>query len=53
MPKAKKSTEVSKNTILQGDCVEMMRKIPAGSVDMIFADPPYNLQLKGDLHRPE
>lgn len=52
MPKAKKSTEVSKNTILQGDCVEMMRKIPAGSVDMIFADPPYNLQLKGDLHRP-
>lgn len=51
-PKAKKSTEVSKNTILQGDCVEMMRKIPAGSVDMIFADPPYNLQLKGDLHRP-
>lgn len=51
-PKTKKSTEVSKNTILQGDCVEMMRKIPAGSVDMIFADPPYNLQLKGDLHRP-
>ena len=51
-PKAKKSPEVSKNTILQGDCVEMMRKIPAGSVDMIFADPPYNLQLKGDLHRP-
>ena len=51
-PKAKKPTEVSKNAILQGDCVEMMRKIPAGSVDMIFADPPYNLQLKGDLHRP-
>jgi modification methylase len=51
-PKAKKSTEIKKNTILQGDCAELMRKLPKGSVDMIFADPPYNLQLKGDLHRP-
>lgn len=41
------------NSILQGECVEEMRKIPAGSVDMIFADPPYNLQLNGDLHRPD
>lgn len=41
------------NSILQGDCVEMMRSLPAASVDMIFADPPYNLQLGGDLHRPE
>ncbi|KTE21845.1 modification methylase [Sphingopyxis sp. H050] len=39
--------------ILQGDCVEMMRSLPAASVDMIFADPPYNLQLGGDLHRPD
>ncbi|MCC2602297.1 site-specific DNA-methyltransferase [Sphingopyxis sp. FBM22] len=31
----------------------MMRGLPAASVDMIFADPPYNLQLGGDLHRPE
>lgn len=40
------------NTILQGDCIENLRKIPDNSVDMVFADPPYNLQLKGDLHRP-
>ncbi|MBL8651418.1 MAG: site-specific DNA-methyltransferase [Sphingopyxis sp.] len=39
--------------ILQGDCVEMMRSLPAASIDMIFADPPYNLQLGGDLHRPD
>src|SRR3546814_7137810 len=31
----------------------MMRSLPAASVDMIFADPPYNLQLGGDLHRPD
>ena len=41
------------DSILQGDCVEMMRALPAASVDMIFADPPYNLQLGGDLHRPD
>lgn len=41
------------DSILQGDCVEMMRSLPAASVDMIFADPPYNLQLGGDLHRPD
>jgi modification methylase len=41
------------DSILQGDCVEMMRSLPPASVDMIFADPPYNLQLGGDLHRPD
>jgi modification methylase len=39
--------------ILQGDCVEVMKSLPDGSVDLIFADPPYNLQLGGDLHRPD
>ena len=39
--------------ILAGDCIEVMRSLPEGSVDLIFADPPYNLQLKGDLHRPD
>ena len=38
--------------ILVGDSTELMANLPAGSVDMIFADPPYNLQLKGELHRP-
>ena len=41
------------NQILAGDCIEMMNSLPEGSVDMIFADPPYNLQLRGDLHRPD
>ena len=40
------------NEILLGDCIENMKKIKSGSVDAIFADPPYNLQLGGDLHRP-
>ena len=38
--------------ILVGDCVAHMESLPEGSVDMVFADPPYNLQLKGELHRP-
>ncbi len=41
------------NTILRGDCIEGMRLLPDASVDMIFADPPYNLQLGGDLNRPD
>ena len=41
------------NEILAGDCIEIMRSLPAASVDLIFADPPYNLQLKSDLHRPD
>ncbi|HYE29757.1 MAG TPA: site-specific DNA-methyltransferase [Allosphingosinicella sp.] len=39
--------------IIQDDCVAAMARLPAGSIDMIFADPPYNLQLGGDLFRPE
>ena len=41
------------NRILRGDCIENMRALPSASVDMIFADPPYNLQLGGDLARPD
>lgn len=41
------------NTIIPGDCVEAMRSLPSASVDLIFADPPYNLQLGGDLSRPD
>ncbi|MGF7169012.1 modification methylase [Sphingobium xanthum] len=41
------------DTLLQGDCIAIMRSLPAASIDMIFADPPYNLQLGGDLFRPE
>ena len=41
------------DTILKGDCIAKMAALPDNSVDMIFADPPYNLQLGGDLFRPE
>lgn len=39
--------------ILKGDCVAALERLPEKSVDVIFADPPYNLQLDGDLHRPD
>ena len=41
------------DAILEGDCIDVMRSLPEASVDLIFADPPYNLQLKGELHRPD
>src|SRR6201989_1481757 len=39
--------------IINGDCVAEMSRLPAASVDLIFADPPYNLQLQRDLKRPD
>ena len=44
---------LSLDTIIEGDCIAAMQGMPDRSVDMIFADPPYNLQLGGDLYRPE
>jgi modification methylase len=41
------------DTLLMGDCIATMRSLPAASIDLIFADPPYNLQLGGDLSRPD
>lgn len=41
------------DTILKGDCVAMLERLPEKSIDVIFADPPYNLQLEGELHRPD
>ena len=40
-------------TIICGDCLEALAALPEKSVDLVFADPPYNLQLGGDLHRPD
>ena len=40
------------DSILMGDCMEQLASLPEASVDMVFADPPYNLQLEGELHRP-
>jgi modification methylase len=55
-PRPKEATspaDLPLGTIIEDDCVAAMRRLPAGSIDMIFADPPYNLQLGGDLFRPE
>ncbi len=41
------------NSVLVGDCLSEIARIPSGSVDLVFADPPYNLQLAGDLTRPD
>ena len=41
------------DTIIQGDCLEALKSLPDRSVDLVFADPPYNLQLGGDLLRPD
>lgn len=41
------------DVILRGDCLEVLKGLPDASVDMVFADPPYNLQLGGDLLRPD
>src|SRR5579883_1966223 len=43
----------SLDRVLVGDCVSLMESLPAASVDMVFADPPYNLQLGGELLRPD
>ncbi|MEE3120713.1 MAG: DNA methyltransferase [Pseudomonadota bacterium] len=44
---------LSPDQILEGDCLTHLRALPAASVDLVFADPPYNLQLRGELHRPD
>ena len=41
------------NESLLGDCVEALNRLPEGCVDLVFADPPYNLQLEGALSRPD
>jgi modification methylase len=53
MTKTKPAATLPLNTILAGDCIAEMRALPEASVDLIFADPPYNLQLKSELHRPD
>ena len=44
--------ELPLNRVLAGDCIELMNVLPAKSVDLVFADPPYNLQLQSELRRP-
>ena len=42
-----------KNKIINGDSIEELKKIPSETFDLVFADPPYNLQLKNSLTRPD
>ncbi len=51
--KAKAHKPLPLDQILMDDCIAAMQSLPAKSIDMIFADPPYNLQLGGDLARPD
>ncbi len=51
-PMKSKDNALPLNQILHGDCLELLPGFPEGSVDLIFADPPYNLQLRNDLYRP-
>ncbi|MBX6425146.1 MAG: site-specific DNA-methyltransferase [Variibacter sp.] len=50
-PRSFQQTEAGR--ILVGDCIVEMARLPPASVDLVFADPPYNLQLRGDLKRPD
>lgn len=50
--KAVSSKALPSNKILVGNCIERLKELPDNSVDLVFADPPYNLQLEGELHRP-
>ncbi|GAA0537710.1 modification methylase [Rhizomicrobium palustre] len=45
--------EKALDRVLEGDCVETLKALPAGCADLVFADPPYNMQLKGELRRPD
>ena len=52
MVEKRESPASTGDAIIEGDCVEAMNALPAASVDLIFADPPYNLQLENELRRP-
>ncbi|MEM9206977.1 MAG: site-specific DNA-methyltransferase [Pseudomonadota bacterium] len=58
MPQVKAKTpsphaDLPLDSIIKGDCISALASLPAQSVDLIFADPPYNLQLQGELNRPD
>jgi DNA modification methylase len=44
---------IPNNEIIPGDCIQVLAGLPENSVDLVFADPPYNLQLSQELHRPD
>src|SRR5260370_35528721 len=46
-------TALACDSVIEGDCLAALARLPESSVDLVFADPPYNLQLSGELHRPD
>jgi modification methylase len=50
---AGKNPAALNDTIIEADCIEALRALPDGCADLVFADPPYNLQLGGNLTRPD
>jgi DNA modification methylase len=48
----KASAPLPLDQVIQGDCLDVLARLPEKSVDLVFADPPYNLQLQADLYRP-
>ncbi|HEX8217471.1 MAG TPA: site-specific DNA-methyltransferase [Allosphingosinicella sp.] len=53
LPHSRPQQPLPLGTIIEDDCIAAMSRLPDASIDMVFADPPYNLQLGGDLFRPE
>ena len=51
--KVKLKTKLEKNQIYHGDSLKILKTLPSNSIDLVFADPPYNLQLKNKLLRPD
>jgi modification methylase len=49
----KSGAKLALDKIIVGDCIEELGRLGAGSVDLVFADPPYNLQLANELYRPD
>jgi modification methylase len=52
-PKPILSLDAALDRVVEGDCIERMMSLPPGCADLVFADPPYNLQLKSELRRPD
>ena len=50
--KTEKVTFLPIDQIIKGDCIDILKTLPEKSIDVIFADPPYNLQLNQELYRP-
>jgi modification methylase len=49
----KRGAKLPPDEIIVGDCIEVLEALPEACVDLVFADPPYNLQLNNELYRPD